>query len=64
VVFESNRPSQYEANGLYAIYLNGLYAIYLYEYLGPGPAMQVTSTIYNCNHAKWFPNGCPPARFN
>ena len=49
VVFESNRPSQYEANGLYAIYL--------YEYLGSGPAIQITSTIYNCNHAKWFPNG-------
>ena len=51
VVFESNRPSQYEANSLYAIYL--------YEYLGSGPAMQITSTIYNCNHAKWFPNGFP-----
>ena len=51
VVFESNRPSQYEANGLYAIYL--------YEYLGSGPAMQITSTIYNCNHAKWFPTGFP-----
>jgi Tol biopolymer transport system component len=49
VVFESNRPSQYEANGLYAIYL--------YEYLGSGPAIQITSTVYNCNHAKWFPNG-------
>jgi hypothetical protein len=21
--------------------------------------MQITSTIYNCNHAKWFPNGFP-----
>jgi Tol biopolymer transport system component len=51
VVFESNRPSQYEANGLYAIYL--------YHYGGSKPAMQVTSTIYNCNHAKWFPNGFP-----
>ena len=48
VVFESSRPTQYEANGLYAIYL--------YEY-GVGPALQITSTIYNCNHAKWFPNG-------
>jgi hypothetical protein len=19
--------------------------------------IQITSTIYNCNHAKWFPNG-------
>ncbi len=53
VVFESNRPSQYEANGLYAIYL------YQYGFLGPGPARQITSTIYNCNHAKWFPTGFP-----
>ena len=51
VVFESNRPTQYEANRLYAIYL--------YHYGGSKPAMQVTSTIYNCNHAKWFPNGFP-----
>ena len=51
VVFESNRPSQYEANNLYAIYL--------YEYLGSASAMQITSTIYNCNHAKWFPTGFP-----
>ena len=51
VAFESNRPSQYEANGLYAIYL--------YEHGGSGPAMQITSTIYNCNHAKWFPTGFP-----
>ena len=49
-----NRPSQYEANGLYAIYL--------YEYLGSGPAIQITSTIYNCNHAKWFPTGFPAGR--
>ena len=49
VVFESNRPSQYEANGLYAIYL--------YQHGGLNPAMQITSTIYNCNHAKWFPPG-------
>jgi WD40-like Beta Propeller Repeat len=59
VVFESNRPSQYEANSLYALYL--------YEYLSQGPAIQITSTIYNCNHAKWFPNGFfdggPPAPF-
>ena len=51
VVFESNRPSQYEANNLYAIYL--------YQYGGSAPALQITSTIYNCNHAKWFPNGFP-----
>ena len=50
-MFESNRPTQYEKNHLYAIYL--------YEYGGSGPAMQITSTIYNCNHAKWFPNGFP-----
>ena len=49
VVFESNRPSKYEANGQYAIYL--------YQYGSLNPAMQITSTIYNCNHAKWFPNG-------
>ena len=53
VVFESNRPSQNEANGLYAIYL------YQYGFLGPAPARQITSTIYNCNHAKWFPTGFP-----
>ena len=53
VVFELNRPSQYEANGLYAIYL------YEYGFLGPAPARQITSTIYNCNHAKWFPTGFP-----
>jgi WD40-like Beta Propeller Repeat len=47
VVFESNRPSQYEANGLYAIYL--------YQYGSLNPVIQITSTIYNCNHAKWFP---------
>jgi hypothetical protein len=52
VVFESNRPSQYEANGQYAIYL--------YDHLGSGPAMQITSTVYNCNHAKWFPLGVAP----
>jgi WD40-like Beta Propeller Repeat len=51
VVFESNRPSQYE--------VNSLYAIYLYEYPGSAPATQITSTIYNCNHAKWFPTGFP-----
>jgi Tol biopolymer transport system component len=51
IVFESDRPSQYEANNLYAIYL--------YEYLGSAPALQITSTIYNCNHAKWFPTGFP-----
>lgn len=51
VVFESNRPSQSEANGLYALYL--------YQYGGSAPAMQITSTIYNCNHAKWFPTGFP-----
>jgi len=49
VVFESTRPSQYEANGLYALYL--------YQYGASNPAMQITSTIYNCNHAKWFPTG-------
>lgn len=49
VVFESNRPSQYEANGLYALYL--------YQYGGSNPAIQITSTIFNCNHAKWFPTG-------
>jgi hypothetical protein len=21
--------------------------------------MQITRAIYNCNHAKWFPNGFP-----
>jgi Tol biopolymer transport system component len=55
VAFESSRPTQYEANHLYAIYL--------YEYGGTGPAIQVTSTIYNCNHAKWFPNGFPGGPF-
>jgi hypothetical protein len=51
VVFESNRPSQNEADGLYAIYL--------YEYGVSTAAMQITSTIYNCNHAKWYPTGFP-----
>jgi Tol biopolymer transport system component len=51
VVFESNRPSQHNANGLYALYL--------YRHGGSEPARQITSTIYNCNHAKWFPNGFP-----
>ncbi len=51
VVFESNRPTQFEANGLYAIYL--------YEYGVPNPGRQITNTIYNCNHAKWYPFGFP-----
>jgi hypothetical protein len=44
VVFESNRAG-------------GGYAIYLYEYDTSGPAIQITPASYNCNHAKWFPNG-------
>ena len=25
----------------------------------PGAGGQIISTIYDCNHAKWFPNGFP-----
>ena len=54
VVFESNRPPQPLAEvGA------GLYAIFLYEYGGSNPAIQITEIVYNCNHAKWFPNGFP-----
>jgi hypothetical protein len=28
-----------------------------YQYVGLNPAIQITSTIYNCNHGKWFPHG-------
>lgn len=54
VVFESNRgcvPSPTRPNGMYAIYL--------YEYGVPTPAFAITDWAYNCNHAKWFPNGFP-----
>jgi Tol biopolymer transport system component len=54
VVFESNRgcvPSHTRPNGMYAIYL--------YEYGVPNPAFAITDWGYNCNHAKWFPNGFP-----
>ena len=54
VVFESNRLCQPPANNG-----AGMYAIFLYAYRGPNPAMQVTDTSYNCNHAKWYPNGFP-----
>jgi hypothetical protein len=61
VVFESNRPPQPLAEvGA------GLYAIFLYEYGGSNPAIQITDIVYNCNHAKWFPNGfagCPRGPF-
>ncbi len=40
----------------------GLYAIFLYEYGGSNPAIQITDIVYNCNHAKWFPNGFPGRR--
>jgi hypothetical protein len=54
VAFESNRPPQPLAEvGA------GLYAIFLYEYGGSTPAIQITDIVYNCNHAKWFPNGFP-----
>ena len=54
VVFESNRPPQPIAEiGA------GLYAIFLYQYGGPNAAVQITEIAYNCNHAKWFPNGFP-----
>jgi hypothetical protein len=54
VVFESNRPPQPVAEvGA------GLYAIFLYEYGSSNPAIQITDIVYNCNHAKWFPNGFP-----
>jgi hypothetical protein len=55
VVFESNRaspPSSSNKKGK-----KGKYAIFLYKYGGPGPAIQITAPSYNCNHAKWFPNG-------
>jgi hypothetical protein len=54
VVFESNRgcvPSHPRPNGMYAIYL--------YEYGVQTPAFAITDWPYNCNHAKWFPNGFP-----
>ena len=52
VVFESNRGCQpSSANS------EGMYAIYLYEYGVASPAFAITDWIYNCNHAKWFPNG-------
>ncbi len=54
VVFESNRgcvPSR--------TYQAGMYAIYLYEYRVRNPAFAITDWGYNCNHAKWFPNGFP-----
>lgn len=61
VVFESNRPPQPLAEvGA------GLYAIFLYEYGSSNPAIQITGIAYNCNHAKWFPNGFagrPPGPF-
>jgi WD40-like Beta Propeller Repeat len=52
VVFESNRgcPPSKE-------YPDGMYAIYLYEYGVSNPAFAITDWSYNCNHAKWFPNG-------
>jgi hypothetical protein len=52
VVFESNRgcvPGHARPNGMYAIYL--------YEYGRSTPAFAITDWAYNCNHAKWFPNG-------
>ena len=36
---------------------NGMYATYLYEYDHPTPAFAITDWAFNCNHAKWFPNG-------
>jgi hypothetical protein len=52
VVFESNRGCEpTKANP------DGMYAIYLYEYDVPNPAFAITNWTYNCNHAKWFPNG-------
>jgi hypothetical protein len=53
-VFESNRP------GIVPPPLGtptGLYSIYLYQVGGPDPAIQITDPNYNCNHAKWYPNG-------
>jgi hypothetical protein len=52
VVFESNRASPPSSSNK-----NGKYAIFLYKYGAPGPAIQITAPSYNCNHAKWFPNG-------
>ena len=52
VLFESNRGCQPSQE-----YLNGMYAIYLYEYGVPTSAFAITNWSYNCNHAKWFPNG-------
>jgi WD40-like Beta Propeller Repeat len=52
VVFESNRgcvPGHARPNGMYAIYLC--------EYGKSTPAFAITDWAYNCNHAKWFPNG-------
>jgi Tol biopolymer transport system component len=52
VVFESNRgcvPGQ--------VYPDGMYAIYLYKFGSSNPALAITDWAYNCNHAKWFPNG-------
>jgi hypothetical protein len=52
VVFESNRgcvPGHARPNGMYAIYL--------YQYGRSTPALAITDWAYNCNHAKWFPNG-------
>jgi hypothetical protein len=57
VVFESNRPPP---SGIAPPPLGtptGLYSIYLYQVGGSGPAIQITDPNYNCNHAKWYPNG-------
>jgi hypothetical protein len=52
VVFESNRGCQPSTT-----YPDGMYVIYLYEYGVTNPAFAITEWTYNCNHAKWFPNG-------
>jgi WD40-like Beta Propeller Repeat len=52
VVFESNRLSPPNPTNK-----NGMYAIFLYEYGTQGKAIQVTDPSYDCNHAKWYPNG-------
>jgi Tol biopolymer transport system component len=52
VVFESNRASPPSRSNK-----NGMYAIFVYKFGSPGPAIQITAPSYDCNHAKWFPNG-------
>ena len=54
VVFESNRgclPG--------SVFKGGMYAIYLYEYGANTPALEITDWAYDCNHAKWIPDGFP-----